>query len=174
MTLAQEPRTPRTRARLPWAFVPVVLLVTSALGVGSMAVVAARDPHFATEADYYQKAIRWDRTQAQAAENQRLDYRFDVPKTLAFDRQGRATLELTLHDAAGQPVSGARLQAEAFANAYSADIYQLSFSERGPGVYTAQLQVRHAGMWVFRVTAQSGAQQATADLRTELVFSGAA
>ena len=164
----------RWRARLPWAFVPVVLLVSSALGVGGMAVVAVRDEHFATEPDYYQKALRWDQMQVQAAENQRLNYRFVLPAVVPFDRSGRTTVELKLNDEQGLPVSGAAISGEAFANAYSSDTSGLTFSERAPGVYAAILSVRHRGLWVFRLSAQSDSAHFTAELRSDLVPGGAA
>ena len=49
----------RWRARLPWAFVPVVLLVSSALGVGGMAVVAVRDEHFGADPAGAQGLREW-------------------------------------------------------------------------------------------------------------------
>jgi len=167
---------PATRFRLGkhWAWVPVALLVSSALGVGGMAIVAIRDPHFATEPDYYQKAIRWDQTQAQAAENQRLGYEFALPAAIAFDAHGHATLELHVKDHSGQPVTGARLSAEAFANAYSGEMTQLVFSERAPGSYVAEFTARHPGVWVFRVGADSDHQHFTAVLRSVLQRDGAA
>lgn len=173
MTLAPLPRSFAHRARLPWALVPVALLLTSALGVGSMAIVATRDPHFATEADYYQKAIAWDRTQAQAGLNQRLGYTLELPAAVAFDRQGQATLKLTLSDRQGGNVSGARLVGKAFANAYSAQLLDLSFDETSPGHYSAKLSVRHGGQWVFRLAGDAGADHFTADLRADLRPGGA-
>jgi len=160
--------------RLPWAFVPVALLVTSALGVGSMAVVAVRDPNFATEADYYQKAIHWDESQAQAGENQRLGYRIVAPATLALDARGHAQLVLVLQDRSGHAVGGASLAAEAFANAFSGALQRVTFQETAPGVYSASVDARHLGLWIFRVTAQTATARFTADARVVLVAGGAA
>ena len=170
---ALAPR-PRTRARLPWALVPVALLLSSALGVGGMAIVAVRDPNFATEPDYYQKAIRWDRTQAQAATNQQLGYELKMPASLSFDKQGHATLELALSDRLGHPVSGAQLSGEAFANAFSGEILSIAFSEQSPGRYAATIAVHHSGQWVFRISGNSRSDHFTADLRADLVRAGAA
>ena len=172
MTQRMDP-APR-RFRLPWALVPVFLLLASALGVGGMAIVAVHDPNFATEPDYYQKAVHWDRTQAQAAENQRLNYRVSLPKVVVFDARGQATIELTLSDHAGLPLLGAQVSAEAFANAYSADIVQLSFHERAPGIYCANLPVRHRGLWVFRLSARTATQHFTTDVRATLLPGSAA
>jgi len=160
------------RARLPWAFVPVALLLSSAVGVGSMAIVAVRDPHFATEPDYYQKAIRWDRTQAQAATNQRLGYVVKVPGALPIDQHGHASLELALSDRLGKPVNGARLTAEAFANAYSSEQMPMVLEEKSPGRYSARFAVHHLGQWVFEVTGTAGGEHFTADVRADLVCGG--
>ena len=130
--------------------------------------MAARDPHFATEADYYQKAIRWDQTQAQAATNQRLGYALNGPASLRLDERGQATLELSLSDGLGRPVRGAQLVGQAFANAYSGELVSLVFNEQSAGLYVARLSARHTGLWVFRISAQSGSDHFTADVRTDL------
>jgi hypothetical protein len=162
------------RLRLPWALVPVALLSSSALGVGSMAFVAARDPHFATEPDYYQKAIRWDRTQAQTATNQRLGYLVEAPAHVELDPQGQAAIELTISDRHGQRVTGAVLTGQAFANAYSGRLVALAFQERSPGVYRATLAVGHPGQWVFQLVGNADGERFTADIRTDLLPGGSA
>lgn len=168
MNTASATTLPGTRTRLSWALVPVGLLLCSAISVGSMAWVAARDPNFATERDYYQKSIRWDQVQAQAAENQRLDYRFDLASS-AIDGRGQATIELRMTDHDTHPVRAAVIQAQAFANAFSGELYDLKFSESAPGVYTAGLTVQHPGLWVFRVSAQDGVSHVTVDFRRDLL-----
>ena len=165
-------QTMKSRWRLPWAFVPVALLLGSALGVGSMAIIAVRDPHFATEPDYYQKAILWDQSQAQAATNERLGYVPKVPLSLHFDEQGHATLELTLSDRQGRPVSGARLVGEGFANAYSGELVHMAFEEQSAGRYSARVTVHHAGQWVFKVRGNVQSEHFTADVRTDLLPGG--
>jgi nitrogen fixation protein FixH len=174
MTDAHSLSKARNRAGLRWALVPVGLLLSSTVGVGWMAAVAARDPNFALEHDYYQKAIHWDQTQAQAASNQRLGYRFVLPSRVSRDPLGKASVELKIVDRSGQPVAGARVTAEAFANAYSDDISRLEFSERAPGIYTAPITARHDGLWEFRVSMDSGSDHATAILRCDLARGGAA
>jgi hypothetical protein len=172
--MVTQASAPVRHARLPWALVPVALLLCSALGVGSMAIVAVRDPHFATEPDYYQKAIRWNHTQAQAATNQRLGFVLKLPASLEFDERGHATLELTLNDRLGQPVSGAQLAGNAFANAYSGAIAGIVFEEQSAGHYLAKFTVVHPGQWVFEIVGNSGGERFTADLRADLVPGGAA
>jgi nitrogen fixation protein FixH len=157
---------PKTSSR--WALVPVGLLVSSVIGCSWMAWVAARDPNFALERDYYQKAIHWDQTQAQAATNQRLAYRFNLPARIGLDSSGRATIEVRLMDRSGQPIAGAHVVADAFPNAFSDEIATLKFEERAPGVYSAQLTSQRSGVWELRLAADLGGDHATAIARCEL------
>jgi hypothetical protein len=168
MTLVASLSKPEKRGSARWALVPVVLLASSFFGVGGMAVVAIRDPNFALEPDYYQKALHWDQVQAQAATNQRFGYIFSAPPSIALDRQGHASLELKINARNGRRVTGARVTASGFPNAYSEDISQLHFSERVPGVYTAPITARHVGLWEFRVSMDSAADHATVILRSDL------
>jgi nitrogen fixation protein FixH len=174
MTDAHSLSKARNRAGLRWALVPVGLLASSTLGVVWMAAIATRDPNFALERDYYQKAIHWDQTQAQAASNQRLGYQFVLPPRVTLDKLGKGSLELKIFDRSGQPLAGARVTAEAFPNAYSDDISRLSFSERAPGIYTAPITAQHGGLWEFRISLDSGSERATANLRCDLTRGGAA
>jgi FixH len=159
---------PLRSANARWALVPVVLLASSFFGVGGMAIVAVVDPNFALEPDYYQKAIHWDQVQVQAANNQRLGYTFSAPAALTLDHHGRASFELRITARDGHSVTGARVAATGFANAYSEDASPLQFSELSPGVYRAPIRARHAGLWEFRISMDSGADHATSILRCDL------
>ena len=97
-----------TRRIEPWALVPVGLLAAMLVGLVSMAAIATNDPGFAIETNYYDKAVHWDQARAQAERDERLGFH------LALASFASDTLELTLVDAAGKPISGARLSAEAF------------------------------------------------------------
>ena len=168
MTQSSLPLAGGARPHSRWALVPVALLLSSALGVGTMAIIAARDPHFATERDYYQKAIHWDQIQAQAATNQRLGYTVRAPASLGIDRQGRVTLEVEFSGGLGQQVRGGQLVGEAFANAYSAEVIRLVFSEPSPGIYQARFSTQHPGLWIFRIAGNAAAEHFTTDFRLDL------
>jgi len=160
---------PRPAGGSRWALVPVFLLASSVLGVGSMAFVATHDPSFSTEPDYYQKAVHWDETQAQAAENQRLGYALALPLSFTRNAAQQATIELVVRDRAGQLVSGAEVRAEAFSNLAASEVTALEFSERSPGRYEATLRARHLGVWNFRVSARHNGDHVTAELRSDLL-----
>jgi hypothetical protein len=151
-----------------WALVPVGLLVSSVAGFTWMAFIAIHDPNFALEPNYYQKALHWDQTQGQAATNQRLAYHFSVPSSFTLDAQGRATFSLKLSDGSGRPISGARVLAEAFPNAFSTEIANLTFQEHEPGSYSATVNAKRAGVWELRLEVQNGAERATTIERCEL------
>jgi len=174
MTDAPAFSKPKKTGHSRWALVPVALLAGSFFGVGGMALIAVRDPNFALEPNYYQKALHWDQSQAQAASNQRFGYTFHAPPVVVLDALGQATLRVEIKDRNGLAVPGARLSALGFANAFSEDSSQLQLSEQAPGVYEAQVKARHAGLWEFRLTMDSGADHATAILRCDLTVGGAA
>jgi hypothetical protein len=172
VTQSSLPLAPVARVRLPWALVPVALLLSSALGVGTMAIIAARDPHFATEPDYYQKAIHWDQTQAQAATNQRLGYAVRAPAALGIDRQGLVTLDFSLDDNTGRRARAGQLVGEAFANAYSGEVVRLVLREQASGSYQATFNVKHPGLWIFRIAGTASGERFTADFRVDLKQAG--
>lgn len=140
-----QPSRPSPRG-LFWAFVPVILLGSTLVGLGTAAHIATRDPGFALETDYYQRAVQWNAQQARWAENERLGY------TLAFAVAGES-LVVTLRDRDGQPLRGATLTAEAFSNARAAARRSLEFVEGDGGEYRVALPHARPGLWEFRLDA---------------------
>jgi len=154
-----------------WALVPVALLVASTAGVGGMASIAAHDPGFALEKGYYSRAVHWDAEQAQQAENQRLRYELSLePAPVSHGVE----LTVRLSGPGGEPLRGADLRAEAFANARSAVRHDLVFAESAPGSYRVTLPVPRPGLWELRFTVKHGTDRFTQTVRRELVGNGAA
>ena len=91
-----------------WMLFPWALLGTALAGLGLMASLAAKDPSFSLEKDYYQKATTWEAEQAQRAKNARLGW------SLAPTQTADGAL-LTLRTKEGEPVAGATGEVEAFA-----------------------------------------------------------
>ncbi len=152
-----------------WMWVPVGLLLASTVGVGSLAMIAIRDPNFALESDYYDKALHWDRTQAQAADNRRLGYRVEVASRITADAQGNATLSVRIVDASGSAASGAIVRGTAFANAFASEVRTLDLQPAGPGIYSTPLNAQHFGLWEFRLVVKSGSDQVTSTLRSDVL-----
>jgi nitrogen fixation protein FixH len=148
-----------------WMFVPVALLAASVIGVGSLALMAARDPGFALEQNYYQRAVRWDRQQAEWAENARLGYHLTL--TLVPGPAG-AELELHVSDHTGVALHGANVAIEAFANARSGDRRRLTLVEASDGSYRAELRDARPGLWEFRCVVSHGAERYSESLRADV------
>ncbi len=70
--------------------------------------VANRDPSVAVEPDYYQKALHWDDELAQRARNDSLGWRL-TPALHDTSTDAAGTLDVTLEDHGGTPLSGARI-----------------------------------------------------------------
>jgi nitrogen fixation protein FixH len=154
----------RPRATV-WPYVPVVMLVAMVGGLLVMAGIAADDPAFAVERDYYAKAVAWDAEREQQRQNQRLGWKLDVETR----SQGGGEIELVarLVDGNGQEVDRALLDVEAFHNARAARVLVARLDERDDGYFTA-LPMTRAGIWELRFTARRGADTFTSVVRAEL------
>lgn len=148
-----------------WALVPVALLGAGVVGVLTLATIATRDPGFALERDYYQKAVHFDRQQAQWAENERLGYRLRAE--LAEGPSGRELVARVV-DRSGAPLRGARVEVEAFANARAADRRTLELVEGDQGVYRAVLGNPRPGVWELRFVVVRAGDRSTETVRLEV------
>jgi nitrogen fixation protein FixH len=160
----------RFRARI-WPWVPALLLV-SLLGTQLTVLSSALDdPAFATEPDYYRKALDWDRRQARARDSQALGW----TARASADGATHATpaVSLSIVDARGAAVSGAVVQATAFPNARAGHARELTFREASPGVYRAELGAARPGVWELRCSATRGQERFESTLRFELEAAGA-
>jgi nitrogen fixation protein FixH len=156
---------PNAGGGLFWALVPVVLLVASVGGVGTMAAIATRDPGFALEKNYYDRAVHWDREQAQRTENARLAWR--IVLELAPRPYG-AEVVVRVLDRAGVSLQGAGVSAEAFANARAGDRRSLLLEERPDGTYRAALPEPRPGVWEIRLVVLRGGSRFTEVVRAEV------
>jgi hypothetical protein len=148
-----------------WAFLPVVLLGSSLLGLGTMASIATSDPSFALERDYYQRAVHFEQEQAQQVENGRLGFR------LSLEISGsprRSELVATLASKHGAPLPEATLRAEAFANARAADVRELEFRRSADGRFRASLERATPGLWEFRFVVVNGEERFTSVIRRDV------
>ena len=147
-----------------WPWVPVVLLTAMVGGLLTLAHIAADDPSFAVERDYYAKAVAWDAHRLQERENVRLGWQLSVDTA---PRAGTVELVAELVDRTGTEIRGAELAVEAFHNARAGDVLAARLKPSGAG-YRAELPMRRAGIWELRFTATRGAEKFTEVVRTEL------
>lgn len=150
-----------------WPWVPALLL--GALIGTQLTVLASAldDPTFATEDDYYRKAVDWDAHMARQRQSQALGWtartRVDAPAP------GGRGVSIELLDARGARVNGARVQAVAFPNVRAARPLEIALAETAPGVYHADLAAARAGLWELRLSATRGSDAYETTLRFELM-----
>lgn len=140
-----------------WAWVPAGLLSSMLLGLGSLAYIAADDPGFALEPNYYDKAVRWDEAQAEARESLASGFRLELTKPLCVDPRGDVELSLSVTDRDGLPVANAEVTVEAFANAAASRVERVVLRQIAPGAYRANISRGIAGLWELRLAVRKGA-----------------
>lgn len=150
-----------------WAWVPVLLLGSMLIGLGTLAYIAIDDPSFALEPNYYDKAVHWDQSQAARRESDALGLELALaPLTIASD--GQVKLELTVNARGGSPFTGAEVRVVAFPNAFASQIAQVPLRETAPGVYTGELRHSVPGLWELRLAVKRGAASFQQVLRRDL------
>jgi nitrogen fixation protein FixH len=124
------------------------------------------DTGFALERDYYRKAVDYDGEIEQRKENARLGWRLRAALAPDTSKSG-TSLVVSAEDRAG-PVTGARLTAEAFANAHAATVFDLTLTEIAPGRYRATLPAARGGLWELRLRVERGGERFTEVVRLSL------
>jgi nitrogen fixation protein FixH len=148
----------------PGSWWPLIIAGALALHVISSLVVvyvATSDPSYAVEDDYYQKAVAWDEKRAQDRLNQDLGWSLEFTVTPPEKPGDLPALELSLLDAAGDPLVGAVVSVEAFHNSRGDDIVREVLNEVGDGVYGASPPMRRNGRWELRFTVDHGGDHFT-------------
>ena len=146
---------------------PIAITAVLALTVGANVLLLriATEPNaYATEPDYYRKAVAWDSTAAAERASTATGWSCDA----SLVARGRAfEIRLRLVDAAGAPVAGAAVHVTAIHNLAAATPSELTATPAAAGGYVATLPVARAGLWELRVAATRGREHFTADLRRE-------
>lgn len=154
----------RTGRLWPWAMA-ALLGVTVAGNIWVMRIAAA-DPSFAIEPDYYAKAVTWDSTRAQAARNGELGWTLTA-ELLPPDAQGRSRLTARLVDADGRAVGGASLRVEALHLARATEVVTAALEPADGDTYAATIPAARRGLWELRFEAMRDQDRFTATLRTD-------
>jgi nitrogen fixation protein FixH len=144
------------------------------LGLGGMTYLAVDDPGFSLEPNYYDKAVHWDRAQAEARASEALGYRVELAEPLRLRADRSIELELSLVDRQGAPLGGARVEVDAFPNATASRVQRTSLREVAPGRYRATLAQGALGLWELRVSAERDGQRYRQVLRRDVARGGAA
>ena len=152
-----------------------VAAILGATVVANLAVmrIANSDPSFAIEPDYYAKAIAFDSTAAASRRSAGLHWMATAATNatkgaVAVRAVAVRTLEVTLTDSLGQPITGARVTAEALFVGRANRVLSATLTESTPGHYEAPAAAMQRGQWEVRVTAIRGDAHFVTRLRTEV------
>lgn len=151
-----------------WAWVPVMILGSMFAGLGTMTYLALDDPSFALESNYYDKAVHWDRSQAEAKASRELGLNVSVAQALKLTASGHIELELQVTDRTGATYGGADVQVEAFANARAGHVERLHLREVATGTYASQIAGGTRGLWELRVSVVRGGERFQQVLRVDV------
>jgi nitrogen fixation protein FixH len=144
-----------------WPMIVVGMLVAHAsLWVGAV-FIARSNATFAVEPDYYQKALHWDETAAQAAENRRLGWgmTWELSAAGGADQTRRVTATLVNRD--GTPLDGAAIDVEVFSHRRGQERRRFSLTPGGDGKYSVDITGMQPGVWEFRAEARRGPETFT-------------
>lgn len=127
-------------------FFLIALLLVSVGANGYLMVRATNDPSFAVEPDYYEKAVAWDRLQAERAASEALGWKVTVDAR-------RDELRIRLRDALNRGIDGAEVEVEAFPNARARERIRARLAPKGDGVYVVERPFDRSGVWEYRLVA---------------------
>lgn len=144
-----------------WPAGIVGLLAIHMLAMGVVVFVATRDPSFAVEPQAYKKAVAWDSSQAQRQASERLGWTAQIQTSESLDMLGRRRVTCHLVDANRIPVMAATVKLEAFHHARATERFHVTLNPQGDSSYSAELPMRRAGTWEFRISALRGAEAFT-------------
>ena len=164
-TTDASPKASNSKRGTFWALLPAGFLLASLSGLLAMASIAQRDPGFALEADYYERAVRWDRQQAQWAENARLGWHLTAEPRLVPEG---VELRVVVTAGTGERLAAAAVNVEAFANARAGDVRRLSLEPAADGSYRARLGRARPGLWEFRFVVVHDGRRFAETLRADV------
>lgn len=121
--------------------------------VGATVTLASRDTHFAVEPDYYQRAVDWDATRLELERSDELRWDLRLEAADAVSATGKRTLTVRLNDQSGQPIRSARVDGLAFHHGAARSRTDVTFVERGPGIYQGDVPLVEAGLHEVRLIA---------------------
>lgn len=141
---------------ISWPIVLVGVLTTNFIGVAIILSFALRDPSFAIEEGYYDKALAWDEERAQQAKNAELGWGTGLAHEPAGTDPAKRLVSLNLSDKDGGALEGAVIAYSAFNSARAGESVSGEFVEVGSGRYDAVIDVEYPGLWVFRLRCERG------------------
>lgn len=148
-----------------WPTIVIGLLAVTVGGNIWVAVIASRDPSFAIEENYYQRAVSYDLEQAREQRSDRLGWVLEL--TAGSTTAAGTPLTAVLRDSTGAvvPDANVRVQLRRVARSQTATPATLSFVGTH---YAAVVPMYDAGLWDIAIEARRGTARFSAQRRLDL------
>ena len=150
-----QPPAARRKKGWYWPWLIVGFFVVTVVSNLVVVWIAANDPSFAVEPDYYQKALDWDQKREQDRVNADLGWSIELEVAREKRPDGTVDVVARLLDAEGVTIPDARISLEAFHNARASYVLEAELREK-EGTYNTTMPLRRPGLWEFRFVASRG------------------
>lgn len=138
----------------------VFALIALNFGVVAVTVYASRaaGSSFAVEPRYDQKALHWDEYVSRRAIERQLGW------SVILDSVDAGRVRVRVLDRDGNPITGARVEIEAFHHARAGRRLTATLAESAQSGYEGALAVDTAGLWQFSITVRRAGDTFTTDI----------
>jgi nitrogen fixation protein FixH len=147
-----------------WPLIIIGLLSIHVAGMLVAVSIATRDRSFAVMPDYYDRALNWDRAQAEKRASQKLGWKLQIEPAGAVDPTGRRRVRIRLIDAQGRPISPATIQITAYHHAHASQRQTIQFQTDADGNAQQAMAMPFAGFYQFDSTAAARGEEFTCSL----------
>jgi hypothetical protein len=149
--------------RFRWPAIIVGLLLAHMTLMAAAVTIANRDHSFVAMPGYYERAVNWDKDQADRREAARLGWKVEVITSPNVDPLGRRAVSFKVTDATGKSIENASLEVRFYHNSHGGQPERLSYAKADPDDptrFTTLAPMRYAGIWQFDFAIHSGSTKA--------------
>jgi nitrogen fixation protein FixH len=159
MNATNPAATVRKPRHWKWPLIVVGLLLGHVSLMVTAVVLATGDKSFAVLPNYYDKAVNWDKNQAELRASEKLGWQVTLVPSADVDPTGRRTLSVTLADAAGRPVADAAVELSWYHHARPTELLKASLHTDASGRAVRTVTMRREGFYQVNVTATAAGQR---------------
>lgn len=142
-----------------WPLIVVGLLLGHVSIMVTAVVLATGDKSFAVLPNYYEKAVNWDKNQAELRASAKLGWQVTLIPSPEVDPTGHRAVTITVADAAGQPVADAAVELTWYHHKRPNELLKAAFHTDAAGRAAETVVMRGEGFYQMNVTASAGGRR---------------
>jgi nitrogen fixation protein FixH len=142
-----------------WPLIVVGLLLGHLSIMVTAVVLATGDKSFAVLPNYYDKAVNWDKNQAELRASEELGWQVTVIPSADVGPTGHRGLTVSVADAAGQPVADAVVDLTWYHHKRPNELLKAAFHTDRAGRAAETVVMRGEGFYQVNVTATAGGRR---------------